>query len=49
MNLKNLTTIRIKQIKEFAELFGFETRNKYSIQSIDGQPIGFAAEQGKGY
>lgn len=48
MNLKNLTSVKIRQVKELAELFGFETRNKYTIESIGGDPIGFAAEQGKG-
>lgn len=48
MNLPNHKIIKIKQLKEFVELLGFETRNKYSIETEDGQSIGFAAEQGKG-
>ncbi len=48
MILQNYERIKIKQIKELAELFGFETRNKYSIQTKDGAVIGYAAEQGKG-
>lgn len=48
MNLSEQNTIYIKQRKELAELFGFETRNKYEICSEDGNVIGFAAEQGKG-
>ena len=48
MNLPNQKIIKIKQLKEFVELFGFETRNKYSIETEDGQSIGFAAEQRKG-
>ena len=38
----------IRQRREMAELFGFETRNKYEINLADGTAIGFAAEQGKG-
>lgn len=41
------TEIVIRQRKELAELFGFETRNKYAIESA-GAEVGFAAEQGKG-
>lgn len=48
LNLQIHRRIKIKQLKEFAELFGFETRNKYLIQDDDNIPIGFAAEQGKG-
>ncbi len=40
--------LRIAQRKELAELFGFETRNKYEIRSESNQPIGFCAEQGRG-
>lgn len=39
--------LMIVQRRELAELFGFETRNKYSIE-VNGAPLGFAAEQGKG-
>jgi uncharacterized protein YxjI len=38
----------IRQRRELAELFGFESRNKYEILSNDGQPVLYAAEQGKG-
>ena len=48
MNLSSHQRVKIKQIKELAELLGFETRNKYLIQSDDGANIGYAAEQGKG-
>lgn len=37
----------VVQRRELAELFGFETRNKYAIEA-NGVQIGFAAEQGKG-
>jgi hypothetical protein len=39
--------IMIVQKRELAELFGLETRNKYSIE-VNGAPFAFAAEQGKG-
>ncbi|MEQ1875565.1 MAG: phospholipid scramblase-related protein [Bdellovibrionia bacterium] len=39
----------VRQIHEVAELFGFETRNKYVILSETGQQVGFAAEQQKGF
>lgn len=48
MNLQNHQKIKIKQLKEFVELLGFETRNKYVIQDENNLSIGFAAEQGKG-
>lgn len=40
--------IIVRQRKELAEVFGFETRNKYEVATPDGQVIGFAAEQQKG-
>lgn len=39
--------LMIVQRRELAELFGFETRNKYSLE-VNGAPFAFAAEQGKG-
>lgn len=39
--------LMIVQRRELAELFGFETRNKYSIE-VNGAQFAFAAEQGKG-
>jgi uncharacterized protein YxjI len=39
--------IMIVQKRELVELFGIETRNKYSIE-VNGAPFAFAAEQGKG-
>jgi uncharacterized protein YxjI len=38
----------VAQRTELAELFGYETRNKYEICSLGGAPVGFAAEQQKG-
>ena len=48
MILQNHKRIKIKQIRELIELFGFETRNKYALSSENDEPLGFAAEQGKG-
>ncbi|RYZ07719.1 MAG: scramblase [Myxococcales bacterium] len=39
--------LMVVQRRELAELFGFETRNKYSIEA-GGVQLAFAAEQGKG-
>lgn len=39
--------VMIVQKRELAELFGIETRNKYSLE-VNGAPFAFAAEQGKG-
>lgn len=38
----------VQQRKEMAELFGFETRNKYEILTANGEKVAFAAEQQKG-
>lgn len=51
-NLAPLTgypTLIIRQRKELAELFGYESRNKYEILSAEGHPLWFAAEQGSGF
>lgn len=45
--IQRASEIHVVQKKELAEFFGFEARNKYSIQ-IDGAELLFAAEQGKG-
>ncbi|MCB0338362.1 MAG: hypothetical protein KDD53_02105 [Bdellovibrionales bacterium] len=47
-NIASLDRVFIKQKKELAELFGFETRNKYSIETLDGVQLAYAAEQQKG-
>lgn len=47
--LQRVSALRVRQRRELAELVGFETRNKYAIESEDGRPLGFAAEQGKGF
>lgn len=46
--LKTAPLVHVQQRRELAELFGFETRNKYEIMNAQGQSIGFCAEQQKG-
>lgn len=47
--LINHKKIMVNQRHEIAEFFGIESRNKYEIQSEDGEHLGFAAEQQKGF
>jgi uncharacterized protein YxjI len=49
LSLKNHTRLIVSQRTELAELFGFETRNKYEIRDENGIQIGFAAEQEKNF
>lgn len=44
----NAPRIFVKQVFELAEIFGFETRNKYRVTDEQGRDIGYAAEQGRG-
>lgn len=44
--LKN-NTYYVRQRRELAEFFGFETRNKYEIDDESGQPLAYAAEQSR--
>lgn len=44
--LSTASELVVVQRRELAELFGFESRNKYEIQ-LGGQPWLYAAEQGK--
>lgn len=46
--LQSARELYVRQQREVAELFGFETRNKYAISTSEREPIGFAAEQHKG-
>jgi uncharacterized protein YxjI len=46
-HLERAQELFVVQRRELAELFGFETRNKYSIELGETQ-LFFAAEQGKG-
>lgn len=48
MNLLSHKQLMVRQRHEIAELFGFETRNKYEILDTNGQQVAFAAEQHKG-
>lgn len=48
MNFDAHNELFIMQRRELAELFGFETRNKYALLDAQGGEVGFAAEQGKG-
>ncbi len=47
--LESCQQLIIRQRKELAELLGYETRNKYEICNAQGHPIGFCAEQQKGF
>lgn len=47
--IKNHQKIFVKQSFELAEIFDFETRNKYRICDEAGRDIAFAAEQQKGF
>lgn len=47
-DIVNHQKIFVKQAFELAEIFSFETRNKYRICDETGQDIAFAAEQQKG-
>ena len=38
----------LRQRRELAELIGFETRNKYALETGDGRPLDFAAEHADG-
>jgi uncharacterized protein YxjI len=47
--LTSQTRLFVRQIREVAEIFGFETRNKYQISDESRNPVGFAAERGGGF
>jgi len=49
IDLGTYKELTIRQQTEIAEFFGFETRNKYGLYTSDGQLVGHAAEQGKGF
>jgi len=42
--LKSHSQLMVRQRKELIELLGFESRNKYEIDSVNGQPVAYAAE-----
>jgi uncharacterized protein YxjI len=45
----NSPELYIRQKRELAEFFGFETRNKYAISTADRREVFYAAEQGFGF
>lgn len=50
--LEDLNTTKalfVKQTFELAEIFSFETRNKYRIRDEQGRDVAFAAEQQRGF
>lgn len=48
LNLNKQSKLFIQQRRELAEIFGFETRNKYQIYDEHQNVIGYCAEQNKG-
>lgn len=48
-NLMEHTSVVVRQRKELAELFGFETRNKYEISDANGNLLFYCAEMQKGF
>ncbi|HVK61150.1 MAG TPA: phospholipid scramblase-related protein [Bdellovibrionales bacterium] len=46
--LSQHTQLFVRQVHELAELFGFETRNKYEISDDKRSTVAYAAEQQKG-
>lgn len=49
MELTEYDTLVVRQKREMAELFGFETRNKYEVLDSSGKTIAYAAEQSKSF
>lgn len=47
--LRNLQTVVLHQQRELVELLGFEATNKFSIETENGDRIGFAYEESKGF
>ncbi|MFN5855621.1 MAG: phospholipid scramblase-related protein [Pseudanabaenaceae cyanobacterium] len=47
--LAQANAIYVRQKFEIAELFGFETRNRYQIQTEDGHQFGYCAEPKVGF
>lgn len=48
VQLSQYSKLIVRQRRELAEIFGFETRNKYEICDESNNVIGFCAEQNKG-
>lgn len=49
MDLTQHKQLIVAQVHEIAELFGFETRNKYQVLDANKNPIAYASEQQKGF
>lgn len=49
ISLSGHKNLFVRQIFETAELFGFETRNKYAIMDENKNAVAYAAEQQKGF
>lgn len=49
LNLMPYKRLFIRQIRELAELFGFETRNKYQIKDENQAVVAYAAEESRGF
>jgi uncharacterized protein YxjI len=49
VDISQIKELYVLQVKEIAEFFGFETRNKYQIKSSSGEDLLFAAETSKGF
>jgi uncharacterized protein YxjI len=49
VTLRHHQRLMVRQRFEAAELFGFETRNKYDVVGEGGAQVAFAAEQQKGF
>lgn len=49
LNLMSFHRLLVRQVREMAELFGFETRNKYQITDENKNVVAFAAEESKGF
>lgn len=47
LDLGAQTELTVVQRPEAAEIFGFETRNKYEVRGADGRVLAYVAEQGK--
>ncbi|TKB49388.1 hypothetical protein FCL40_08625 [Ferrimonas sediminicola] len=44
----NHARVRVQQLFEMAEIFGFESRNRYRVLDDRQRPLAYAAEQGSG-
>lgn len=49
LNLMPYKRLFVRQVRELAELIGFETRNKYQISDENKALVAFAAEESKGF